>query len=234
MRVEHPLRDLAAALDRDRPQRRQRDRGERRRHAFLLAGLRALVEIFREIALERAADLRAVAADLAQRLLDVLRQELRRQLLVLPGDRLAGTSEQALRPADGQERSAGRDAGRLRRVGPHLRGNVDGRASGSLEPVDLLGEVRAGGYDFRESGIRSRAHSMLSFVVSMVRAGQNRSLSASGSKPPRATEVPIAAIQAIRPAATPIAAPTRGPGAIAVSSPRTTPASAPPKRPPIA
>ena len=81
-------------------------------------------------------------------------------------------AEDPLRAADREERPARGDSGRARGMRPHLGRHVDGRPAGCLQPVDLVVKVGPGGYDRFASGIRARAHSIVSFVVSMVRVGQ--------------------------------------------------------------
>src|SRR6185436_3085357 len=233
VRVEHPLRDLAAAADRDRPQGPERQRRDARDDAFLLARFGAIVEVAGKLPLERSADRFAVRPELPQRLLDLLRQELRRQLLLLARHGPLRAAEEPLRATEREERASGRDPGGLRRVLADLGRDVDGRPPGGLEPIDLVVEVGPGRYDLRVSGVRSRAHSIVSFVTSMVRSGVKRCLSSSVSTPWRAMSVPIRPTQTIRPTATPIAAPTRGPVAIAVRTPMRAPPIAPPTRPPI-
>src|SRR4029079_6179579 len=149
---------------RQRPQRGDRQPGDPGHDPFPRPLLLAVVEVLREVALERAADLPAVGAHALERLLDVLRQQLGRELLLLAGDRPLRPAEDALRPTDGEEGAAGGDTGRLARVCLDLGGDVDGGATGGLEAVDLARQVLARRYDRFESGIRSRAHAIVSFV----------------------------------------------------------------------
>ena len=65
----------------------------------------------------------------------------------------------------------------------NLGGDIDGRPAGGLEPIELGIEVRPGRYDLRESGVRARTHSIVSFVMSMVFWGMNRFMSSSPSTP---------------------------------------------------
>src|SRR5215211_7494525 len=97
--VEHPFREVLADPDGARSQDRRRQSDASREQPFLLALLRPILEVLREFLLERAADLLAVAAELPERLLDLLRQELGRQLLLLAGNGPLRPAEQALRPA---------------------------------------------------------------------------------------------------------------------------------------
>src|SRR4051812_5711031 len=66
VRVEHPLGELLPLPDRDRSDRGDGDRGDGRGDPLLLAGLGPVVEVAREVALERAADLPAVGSELAK------------------------------------------------------------------------------------------------------------------------------------------------------------------------
>src|SRR6185295_19118461 len=83
VRVERALGEPDAAAERERPQGRHGEAGDRGDQPFLTPLLLPGVEILREVPLERAADGLAVGADLAQGRLDLLRQELRGQVLVL-------------------------------------------------------------------------------------------------------------------------------------------------------
>src|SRR5262249_49157578 len=234
VRVEHPLRQLPSAAQRDRPQARHGEGGQRVDDPFLAPLLLALVEVLREVALERPADLPPVGAHRLQRLLDLLGKQLRRELLLLAGDRPLRPAEDPLRAADRQERPACGDPGGLPGVRPDLGRDVHGRPACGLQPVDLVPEVGPGGYDRFPSGIRARAHSIVSFVVSIVRVGQYLAFSFSVSNSLVAIVRTISTIQMISPTSIPIAAPTRGPGSTAVSPPIVTPTIAPTTRPAIA
>src|SRR4029078_6021626 len=109
VRVEHPLRDLAAAADRDRPQGPERQRRDARDDALLLARLGAIVEVAGKLPLERSADRLAVRPELPERLLDLLRQELRRQLLLLARHGPLRAAEEPLRSTEREERDYRRD-----------------------------------------------------------------------------------------------------------------------------
>ncbi len=78
------------------------------------------------------------------------------------------SAEEPLRPAEGEERRPGRNTRGLDRLAPNLGRDIDGRPAGGLEPIELGVEVRPGSYDLRESGVRARTHSIVSFVMSMV------------------------------------------------------------------
>src|SRR5215210_7056240 len=194
--VEHPFGEVLADTDRARPDDRRRQGDARREEPFFLALLRSILEVLRELLFEGAADLLAVAAEFPERLLDLLRQQLRRQLVLFAGDRPLRPPEQALRATQRDEGAARGNAGSLRRRLPDPRGDIRGRSSRGLESLELFLSVRAGRYDLRESGIRARAHSIVSFVMSIVLRGMNRSLRSSVSMPRRETSTPISALQA--------------------------------------
>src|SRR5258705_1432052 len=174
--VERSLGQGLAGPQRDRPQDARRQGNARREDAFLLPFLGARVEVAGEFPLERPADLAPVGPELAERLLHFLWQELGRQVLLLACHRALRATKDPLRPTEGHKGRTRGDTGRLCRRAPNLGRDVDRRAARRLELLEVVGELRAGRYDLRESGVRARAHSIVSFVVSMVRWGMKRSL----------------------------------------------------------
>jgi hypothetical protein len=84
--------------------------------------------------------------------------------------RLART-EDALRAADRKKGAARGDTGRLAGFARTLAGtSTAARPAASSRSTSVV-EVRSRGYDRFESGIRSRAHAIVSFVAWMVRDG---------------------------------------------------------------
>ena len=167
--VQCPFREVLPDPHRGRAEGRRGEASRGRHDPLLLSLLRPGVEIRGKLALERAADLLAIRAELAQRLLDLGRQELRRKLLLLLApNRSLRPTEEPLRATERQERHAGGDARGLRGSLSNPRRDVDGGSAGRLQAVEFFGQVRAGRYDLRESGIRARANSIVSFVMSIV------------------------------------------------------------------
>src|SRR6266550_604302 len=227
VRIERSLGECLARPQRDRPQDACREGPARGEDALFPPLLGPRVEVAGELPLEGAAELPPVSPELAEGLLDLLRQKLGRQFLLLAGHRPLGAAKDPLGAAQGDKRRTRGDTGRLGRRPSNLGRDVDRRAARRLELLEVVGELRARRYDLRESGIRARAHSIVSFVMSMVCLGTKRSFRASTSIPRAAKSAAIRAGQAISPIVTPIAAPTRRPKAIAVRNESTSPSTTP-------
>lgn len=169
VRIERPLGQGLARPKRDGAKDAGRKSDSSGDESFLLALLGPRVQVAGELPFQGPANLAPIGPELSEGLLHFLRQELGWQLLLATGHGPLRPPEDPFGPAQGDERRTRRDAGRLGRRPPNLGRDVDGRATRGFELLEILGKFGPGGYDLRESGIRARAHSIVSFVMSMVR-----------------------------------------------------------------
>ena len=172
--------------------------------------------------------------ELLQDLLDLVGQELRRAAVPpRPGSRVFARRKRRFGPPSARNAAPAATPAALTGLALDLGGDVDGRPAGGLEPIELGIEIRAGRYDLRESGIRARTHSIVSFVMSMVFWGTNRFISSSPSTPRCIISTRHHAAPDGQSDGETDRRPDRGRrSAIAVSTARITPRTAPSDRPP--
>jgi hypothetical protein len=172
VRLEERVGEAAPEAARDRPGDVPKERRRGRPEVLVAADLRALGEVAGELPLEGATDPGPVRTEGSNRSLHLLREERRRDVGGRTPDGPPEPTPEALRPPEDDEgETRGRPEG-PDRVVPDPGRDVDGRPDGRLGPAEFLGEGPAGGYDFGLSGCRSRIHSIVSFVVSIVSLGQ--------------------------------------------------------------
>src|SRR6266576_537260 len=139
VRIERSLGEGLAGPQRDRPEDARRERHAGGEDALLLPLLGPRVEVAGELPLERAADLPPVSPELAEGLLDLFRQELGRQFLLLAGHRPLGAAKDPLWATEGDKHRTCGDTGRFGRRPSNLGRDVDRRAARRLELLEVVG-----------------------------------------------------------------------------------------------